>query len=431
MVSETARSLPPSLWSATARAAPPPETPLSGDSTADLAVVGGGFTGLSAALHAAEAGADVALLEAETIGFGASGRNGGQVNPGLKSGETVLGKRFGEAGRTLFRLGQEGPDFLADLVLRKNLACSFERNGLIRLAHNDKALATVRAAAAELKAAGVGVEELDAAEVERRVGTRLYRGGYRDSRGASVHPLDLARELARVAASAGAQLHGRSPALSLTQVAGRWRVATPAGALLAKRVLVATNAYTDGLVPGLATSLLPVNSFQIASEPLPPGLALLPGRETVYDSRRLVLYFRLSPDGRLMLGGRASFSSSRTASARTADYSVLEKVLRGIFPQLAGLPISHRWTGLVGITLDYLPHYHQPAQGLHVLVGYNGRGVALATRAGAFLGRKLAGAPEEGELPVVPIQPVPFHRHKATLLNLGMQWNRVLDLLGR
>ena len=423
--------LPPSLWAATASVMPPPETPLLGEANVELAIIGGGFTGLSAALHAAEVGAKVALLEAETIGFGASGRNGGQVNPGVKLGEATLVQRFGEAGRALFRLGQEAPDFLADLVARKNLSCSFERCGLIRLAHNEAALAPVRAAAADLKSAGVPVEEFDAAEVERRVGTRLYRGGYRDPRGASVHPLDLARDLARVATEAGARLHARSPALSLSSQAGRWRITTPGGALVAERVLIATNAYTDGLVPGLAETLLPVNSFQIATEPLPAGLAVLPSRETVYDSRRLVLYFRISPDGRLMTGGRASFSSARSTSMRVADYSVLEKVLTGIFPQVAGAPIAHRWTGLVGITMDYLPHYHVPEEGLHVLVGYNGRGVAMATRAGAFLGRKLAGASETGDLPVTPIRPVPFHRHKAALLNVGMQWNRVLDLFGR
>jgi sarcosine oxidase len=431
MVSAAPTGLPPSLWAATAAAPPCPETPLRGEARVDLAIIGGGFTGLSAALHAAEAGADVAVLESETIGFGASGRNGGQVNPGVKAGEAALSQRFGEAGRTLFRLSQEAPDFLADLVARKSLACRFERCGLIRLAHNDMALATVRAAAADLRAAGVAVEELDAPEIERRVGTRRYRGGYRDPRGASVHPLDLARELARVAADAGARIHARSPVVSLARDGGCWRVATPDGALLARRVLVATNAYSDGLVPGLAASLLPVNSFQIATAPLPAGATVLPGRETVYDSRRLVLYFRISPDGRLMMGGRASFSSSRTTSTRVADYSVLEKVLTGIFPQAAGIPITYRWTGLVGITMDYLPHYHQPEEGLHVMVGYNGRGVAMATRMGAFLGRKLAGVSETGALPVTPIQPVPFHRYKATLLNLGMQWNRVLDILGR
>jgi glycine/D-amino acid oxidase-like deaminating enzyme len=421
VVSAAPEGLPPSLWAATASAAPPPATPLQGEVCVELAIIGGGFTGLSAALHAAEAGANVALLEAQTIGFGASGRNGGQVNPGVKAGEAELAQRFGDAGRTLFRLGQEATEFLGDLVARKKLSCRFERCGLIRLAHNDPALATVRAAAAELTASGVAVEELDAAAVERRVGTRLYPGGYRDPRGCSVHPLDFAHELARVASAAGARLHARSPALSLSNEAGRWRITTPGGALVAKRVLV----------PGLAETLLPVNSFQIATEPLPAGLAILPGRETVYDSRRLILYFRISPDGRLMLGGRASFSSARSTSTRVADYSVLEQVLAGIFPQVAGIPIAFRWTGLVGITIDYLPHYHVPEQGLHVLVGYNGRGVALATRAGAFLGRKLAGASEAGDLPVVPMQPVPLHRYKATLLNVAMQWNRVLDLFGR
>jgi sarcosine oxidase len=404
---------------------------MHGEASVDLAIVGGGFTGLSAALHAAEAGAEVAVLESEMVGFGASGRNGGQVNPGLKLGEAALAKRFGDAGRTLFRLGQEAPDFLADLVERKSLSCRFERRGLIRLAHNDTALAAVRVAAAELRRAGVPAEEFDARDVERRVGTRRYRGGYRDPRGASVHPLDLARELARAATMAGARIHARSPALSITRDRGRWRVATPSGALLADRVLVATNAYTDGLVPGLAASLLPVNSFQIATEPLPAGVVVLPGRETVYDSRRLVLYFRISPDGRLMVGGRASFSSSRMTSASVADYSVLEQVLTGIFPQAAGVPISHRWTGLVGITTDYLPHYHVPDRGLHIIVGYNGRGVAMATRAGAFLGRQLAGKSEPSDLPITPIRPVPFHRYKTTLLNVGMQWNRVLDFLGK
>jgi glycine/D-amino acid oxidase-like deaminating enzyme len=431
VVSSTPSSLPRSLWAATASAAVPPDAPLQDETSVDLAIVGGGFTGLSAALHAAEAGAEVAVLESETIGFGASGRNGGQVNPGLKLGEPALAERFGKAGRTLFRLGQEAPDFLADLVARRSLSCRFERHGLIRLAHNDTALATVRLAAAELRSAGVPVEEIDAGEVERRVGTRRYRGGYRDPRGASVHPLDLARELARAATMAGASIHARSPALSITRNRRRWRIATPGGALLADRVLVATNAYTDGLVPGLAASLLPVNSFQIATEPLPAGVVVLPGRETVYDSRRLVLYFRISPDGHLMVGGRASFSSSRVTSASVADYSVLEQALTGIFPQAAGVPISYRWTGLVGITMDYMPHYHVPDQGLHIMLGYNGRGVAMATRAGAFLGRKLAGAPEADDLPVTPIRPVPFHRYRATLLNVGMQWNRVLDFLGR
>jgi glycine/D-amino acid oxidase-like deaminating enzyme len=421
-----------SLWCASAIVVPFEAPALAGEHHADLAIVGGGFTGLSAALHAAELGCSVALLEAESIGFGASGRNGGQVSPGVKWDEAALASRFGEGGRGLYQLGQEAPDFLADLVARKALRCRFERNGLVRLAHNGRALVAVREAAAAMRRIGIAIEDLDAADVQARIGTARYPGGLYDPRGASVHPLALARDLARAAAEAGASIFPGSPVRSLQRQAGRWRVGTAQGAVTAKRLLVATNAYTDGLVPGLAQSLLPVNSFQIATAPLGAlDGAILPGGHTVYDSRRLVLYFRKSPDGRLILGGRASFSSARNASEKVDDYSVLEAVLHGIFPALRDVPITHRWTGLVGITLDRLPHYHALADDLHVMVGYNGRGVALANRAGAWLGRKLAGKPETVAIPAVPIRSFPLHAWRETMLNLGMQWNRLLDLAGR
>lgn len=423
---------PDSLWTDTASAKPFEAPPLDGERTVEIAIIGGGFTGLSAALHAAELGASVAVLEAGPIGYGASGRNGGQVNPGVKLDEAALAARYGEAGRGLYRLGQEAPDFLAELVARKGLDCHFARPGLLRLAHHPTALDTVRQAAVALRKSGVAAADLDAADVERRVGTRRYLGGLYDPRGASVQPLDLARELARVAREAGAELFPHSPALVLKRETGRWRIATPAGALLARKVLVATNAYTDGLVPELARSLLPVNSFQIATAPLGPEHdGILPGGETVYDSRRLVLYFRRSPDNRLMLGGRASFRSARETSTDVADYSVLESVLHGIFPALRGTAVTHRWTGLVGITFDFLPHYHVLGDDLHVMVGFNGRGVALANRSGAWLGRKLAGQPEASELPNGPVRSFPFHFARSAVLDIGMRWNRLLDAIGR
>jgi glycine/D-amino acid oxidase-like deaminating enzyme len=421
-----------SLWEASATV-PPFGTPtLAGDRRVDVAIIGGGFTGLSAALHGAELGASIAVVEAESVGYGASGRNGGQVNPGVKLDEGGLVARFGEPGRGLYRLGQEAPDFLADLVARRGLRCSFERNGLFRLAHSPKALATVREAAEAMRQSGIAVEDLDKADVERLVGTSRYLGGLYDPRGASVHPLDLVRGMARAVTEAGAAIYGESPARSLRREAGYWRVETPQGALIARKVLVATNAYSDGLIPRLAQSLLAVNSFQIATAPLGElAASIIPAKQTVYDSRRLILYFRKSPDGRLVLGGRASFSSSRRTSGKVEDYSVLETILPEIFPALRGLPIEYCWAGLVGITFDSLPHYHTLADDLHVAVGFNGRGVALSHRLGAWLGRKLAGRPESFEIPAVSISTMPLHKWHEPVLHVGMQLNRLLDAIGR
>jgi glycine/D-amino acid oxidase-like deaminating enzyme len=420
-----------SLWASSTSVDSPPTTRLEGEVTAEIAIVGGGFTGLSTALHAAEGGANVVLLEANEIGFGASGRNGGQVNPGLKHGEEALVRRFGEEGRKFYRLGQEAPDFLAKLVERKKLNCHFTRSGLIRLAHNEAALKAIDEAARLMSKEGVPVQLLSKDDVVRAVGTSRYCGGLRDPRGGSVHPIELSRELGRCAHEAGVRIFTSSPAQALERIGDIWRISTPSGNVHGKKVVVATNGYSDGLIANLSASVMPVNSFQIATEPLGQAEQILPNGEMVYDSRRLVLYFRRSPDNRLMIGGRASFSSDRTTSERVADYSVLEKVMTGIFPQLAGKPVVYRWTGLVGVTLDHLPHYHVLPDDLHIMLGYNGRGVALSNRAGAWLGRKLTGQPDEYSIPSVPIKAIPLHQFRSMLLNVGMQWNRVLDFLGR
>ena len=191
MRTQPALTLPESLWMASRSAPLFAASQLDGERTVDIAIVGGGFTGLSAALHAAEIGASVAVLEAGPIGYGASGRNGGQVNPGVKLGEQALAAQFGEAGRDLYRMGQDAPDFLASMVERKGLNCGLAQPGLLRLAHHPAALATVLDAAADLRKTGIPVEDLDAAAVEKRVGSTRYLGGLYDPRGRSVHPLDL------------------------------------------------------------------------------------------------------------------------------------------------------------------------------------------------------------------------------------------------
>ena len=424
---------PKSLWIESAQTSAPRHDSLSDEIGADVAVVGGGFTGLSTALHLAEGGRRVCVVEAEDIGFGASGRNGGQVNPGLKVSESEVVARLGEAGRGLFRLGEEATDFLAELVKRKNLACSFIRPGLIRLAHNAPAMKALQSALRSLNERGVAATWLDRTAVETLVGTARYLGGILDPRGGSVHPLDLVRELARAAAGAGARLFARSPVVQLSRAADRWHVVCPGGRVVADNVIVATNGYTNALIPRLAQSLLPVNSFQVATDPIDASLRsrILPGGHAVYDSRRLVLYFRRSPDDRVVIGGRASFVSNRSIPDSASDYAVIERTLMAIFPDLRSTPFAFRWTGLVCVTPDALPHYHQPSPGLHVLLGYNGRGVALSIRAGAWLAHKLLGVPDTGEIPATRIRPIPGHAFREPIANLVMQWHRTMDVLGR
>jgi sarcosine oxidase len=406
---------------------------VDGSLDTDILVIGGGFSGLSTALHLAEAGADVCLVEAHEIGHGASGRNGGQANPGVKLGEADLVKRFGEPGRGLFRLGEDAVDFLVDLIARRNLRCHCIRPGLIRLAHSAPAVKMAEDSCKALNARGVAARLLSARDVAEVVGTERYAGGLIDPRGANVHPLDLARELARAAQDSGAKLFTHAPARALRRDGDRWIVTCGSGTIRAREVAVTTNAYTDGLVPGLAQSVLPVNSFQIATEPIGDALdrQILPQRQAVYDSRRLILYFRKTHDGRVMLGGRASFSSADHDHLRAVDYDVLVDVLRGIFPQLKDAKAAYHWTGLVCITPDFLPHYHAPQPGLHVALGFNGRGVAMSNRTGAWLARKILGKPDSGGIPATDIRAIPMHACRAPVLNAIMQWNRFMDVIGR
>lgn len=425
---------PTGLWSATAGTCAPIADTFDGDSTAEVAIIGGGFTGLSAGLHLAEGGTNAVLLEASDLGYGASGRNGGQVNPGLKSSLLDLEARYGEDGGRLFRLADTAPDFLDSLVRRHQFACQFRRNGVLRLAHTNAAFTRARVETEALTNRSIPAELLSDEETARRTGTRFYRGGMFDPRGGSVHPLELVHELARAGSAAGLRLHAQSPATELHRDGAGWRIATPSGTLRARQVLVTTNGYSDTLVPGLARSLLPVNSFQIATEPLPNEIAsaILPGGETAYDSRRLIVYFRRSPDNRFVYGGRASFSSAREPSSNALDYAAIHRAMIQTFPQLAGVSIPHRWTGLVCVTPDFLPHYHRPAEGLHAVVGFNGRGVALSIHAGAWLASRVMGR-DLGDvgMPCTEIRTIPLHRMRAPLLNIAMRSQQLLDWLGR
>lgn len=421
-------SLPASLWAATALPGPALEK-LSGRRTAEVAVIGAGYTGLSAALHLAAAGIETAVIDSHEPGWGASGRNGGQVLPGLKVPKTAVQREFGpEIGGRMHDAAETAAQFLYDLVDRHRIACDLARGGSIRLAHSKPALAMLKENHALLVAQGVPARLLDADDVARQVGSRAYLGGRFDPRSGTLHPLKFARGLAAAALSAGATIYRNSPATSLALDGARWRVTSSAGEILARQAVIATNGYTDGLWPGLAATMLPVHSFQIATAPLDAAqrASVLPAGPCFSDTRRLILYAQRSGDHRLVLGGRASF----TLADRAADYDVLHRVLVGLFPQLAKTPIEYRWVGRVALTRDFVPHLHAPAPGLLIAVGFNGKGVALTTLMGKILADHIRAPGEPVPFPITGIRPIPFHAFRQPALHLIMYYHTLMDQLG-
>ena len=418
---------PRSLWSATAEEPAPAAPPLNGAAKADVAIIGGGFTGLSTALHLAEAGVDALVLEAEEPGFGASGRNGGQVIPGLKYDPDELVAMFGrERGERLAGIVGDAADFAFGLIERHGIRCAPVRKGWIQGVHAPSKLDATRRRVEQWERRGAPVRFLDRTEVAQLTGTDRYCGGWLDGRGGMIQPLSYARGLARAALAAGARIHGQSPALRLASEGKGWRVETPHGAVAAERVLIATNGHTGDLWPGLKQSLVPVNSFQVASRPLSDNLraTVLPGGQPVSDTRRLLRYFRLDPSGRLMMGGRGA----PYGEARSALYERLRRSARWLFPQLNGLDWEFFWSGKVALTADHLPHIHEPAPGVAAALGYNGRGVAMASRMGKLMADHFTGErPEELGFPITRIRPLPFWSLRQPALSALIGWYRLRD----
>jgi glycine/D-amino acid oxidase-like deaminating enzyme len=407
-----------------------PHTPVAHGETTDLAIVGGGYLGLSTALHAVRLGLGVRLLERDRIGAGASGVNGGQVIPGLKLDPDDLLARFGmEVGRRLADFAATTADRVFDLIARESLAVPASRNGWIGAAHSEAALRRIAGRYRQWLARGAPVEMLDAAAIRRLTGAEGYVGGWLDRRAGAIDPLAYACELARIAAASGARIAEGTPALRLRREGDRWTVETPQGAVAARHVLVATNATSGDLVPGLGRSLVALHSFQIATAPLPDDLAatILPGGQPVSDSRRVVLYFRRTADGRVTLGGRGRMGVPRSP----ADWSHLEGALRRLYPALRDTPIERRWFGRVAMTADHLPHLHEPEPGLLAVAGCQGRGIGLMTALGERLA--LACAQDSREplpLPVTPIRPIPLHAFRRAGVAATVAWFRLLDGIG-
>ncbi|MEM6905864.1 MAG: FAD-binding oxidoreductase [Pseudomonadota bacterium] len=428
MIANERPALADSLWIATAHPAPP-RPALRRHLEADTVVVGAGFTGLSAALHLAEAGQRVVVLDAESPGWGASGRNGGQVNPGLKPDPEVLVAKFGAdlGGRMVSRWGGGG-DLVFDLIARHRIDCDPRRVGFLRAAVTPRTLAALRETGRQWRAKGADVPPVEADEMARMIGADAFLGGIIDRRGGNLHPLNFALGLAAAAERAGAVIHGQSRVREISPEGGAIVARTEAGSVTARRAILATNAYTQDLADPLGRTLVPVTSVQVATAPLSQNIlsSILPENHAPTDTRRLITYFRKTTDGRFVIGGRGALGEASTRRRQQA----LRDVAVTLFPQLGDARWAHAWGGSAAMTRSGLPGLHLLAPNVMAGLSFNGRGVASATVMGTILADWARGMPLEAlDYPVTAAQPIPFHRFRQVGVGATVAALRMLDRL--
>ena len=421
-------ALPPSLYTDTAR--PAPETPaLDGDRRASVCVIGGGFTGLSAALHLAEQGTDVVVLEQHEPGWGASGRNGGQVNPGLKHNPDQVEKDFGpDLGGRMIRMSWDAPNVVFNLIARHQIQCEASQTGTMRAAFQRNNVADIETAHEQGAHRGMPVELLDKHAMRAKTGTDRYLCALLDHRGGHVNPLGYARGLAQAAMQAGAAVHGGTPATKISRHGTAWRVETPTGTVTADRLVIGTNGYTGELWPKLRRTLVPVYSGIAASEPVPEQIAqeMMPHRASVYELGSVTTYYRLDRQNRVLMGGRCP---QRDIDGPEQLAFFIRYATR-LWPQIEGIKWTHGWSGQLAVTLDHYPHIHEPAPGVLVCLGYNGRGVAMSTAMGPQLAKRtLGGAEAEIDMPITGMKPIPFHGLWKSAVAARIAYGRIRDSL--
>jgi glycine/D-amino acid oxidase-like deaminating enzyme len=429
MVTHKSLALRPSLYADTA-VSPTPTPPLDTDKTVSVAVIGGGFAGLSTALHLAGQGTDAIVLEAQEPGWGASGNNGGQLNPGLKLDPDTIESTFGgDLGRRMIAFAYNTPVFTFDLIRRFGIACEARQNGTLRAAYHAASAVAVETTAEQCIRRGMPVSILDRNAVRDATGTDRYVSAMLDRRGGDVQPLSYARGLARAALAAGAAVHGQTPATSLRREGGRWRIETPRAVVRAEKVLIATNGFTDDLWPGLRRTIVPVFSSIAATEPLPDDIArqIMPNRSVLYESGHITVYYRVDASNRLLMGGRGPMRWIRDPSA----VAYLMRYAVRLWPVLRGNRWTHGWNSRLAMTADHYPHVHEPGPGALVYLGCNGRGVALATAMGQQLARRLIeGEAAEIDMPVTSLRPIPFHAFWPLAVKSVVLYGRIRDRLG-
>lgn len=376
------------LWHDTSTEPAPVLPALEGSQTAEVVVIGGGITGLSTALHLAEAGTAVTLVEAGEIPSGGSGRSVGLVNAGLWIPPDDICKALGEKdGERANAILGEAPAEVFGLIERHGIDCQATRNGTLHLAHNAKGELELARRADQLQQRGAPVELIEDEACWQKVGTRRIRRALLDHRAGTINPTAYTRGLARAAAAAGALLYARSPALGVAREGNDWRVTTPQGSVVAPRLVIATNAYTEEDWNQVRQHFFPGHFFQVASPPLPDDIAgdILPERQGAWDTRMVLSSMRRDAEGRLVLG------SLGRGDGRPQTYvrCWADRIQRHYFPQLGQVDWECTWTGRIAFTPDHTLRLFEPAPGILGATGYNGRGITTGTVVGKGFARYL------------------------------------------
>ncbi|RWN01193.1 MAG: FAD-binding oxidoreductase [Mesorhizobium sp.] len=399
---------------------------LDGDLSCDVVIVGGGFTGLSAAVHLARAGSNVVLIEAHRFGDGASGRNGGQLGTGQRAWVEELEAEYGfSRAKALFDLAEEAKAHLLEFAAVNKIEIDY-MPGQMSVAHKQRYVDDYKAHA-EIMANRFGyphISFMDARETAERLGSTRYFGGTRDTGTGHIHPLKLVIGTAKVAAQAGAQLFEQTPATSIASVDGKVRVTTPKGTISAEKCLIGVNAHGGTIEPISAAHIMPIGSFIGATVPLGDS-NVLPGGEAVDDSRFVVRYFRKSTDGRLLFGGREIYAVNDPKDIHVH----IRRQIAELYPELRDVEITHGWGGYVGITMPRKPFVREVMPNVISVGGYSGHGVMLSNFFGKLYAETVAG--NRDRLRLIEDLNIPAfpggRRLRAPLLFLALNWYALRD----
>ena len=400
----------------------------------DVAVIGAGFTGLSAARTLASGGASVAVFESQTVGWGASSRNGGMVLTGLKLPAGTLTARYGkEPTARMYAASLESIDFVEKLVREENIACDFARVGHLEVAckarHFDDFRRSSEAIAREF---GHSQRLVPKEQLQSEIGSSIYYGGLVDNASAGLNPARYVVGLARAAEGAGAAIfeHARVEEIQREGTRG-WKIATPRGTLRAKDVLVATSGYTTRVTPSLQKKIIPIGSYIIVTEILPEKLAaeLSPRNRMIYDSKNYLYYYRLTPDRRMLFGGRAAFFPETSSTIRRSA-EILRRGMLSVYPQLREAKIEYVWGGTLDFAFDIMPHAGQ-LDGLHFSLGYAGHGVGMSTYLGDKIAQSILTGRDENPFAAIPFPGAPLNLYNGRpwFLPAAGLWYKLLDWL--